>query len=600
MNSEQLTKVVEDYCNIDQPNYAIMVNGTWGVGKTFFIKNLFKKKNKPRLIYVSLFGITESNEIDDQIFAALFGNIDASDSEIKKAGDLLGKAFSAFGENSTGTALGAFTSAAGGALKNRALKNLGEGVVLVFDDLERAQISPYLCLSKINKYVEHQKLKVLILSDEEKIDDPKYFEYKEKVVLHTNHLERTTQEICTICFDAMSDFSHTRLDSFKSELQYMVDLMEPSNLRTIIHGLNCFRLLVNTATRLNPKLKTDEVLVQLLSSAIVLSIGYKDYCVDTALLEKSLSDLSEMSFQYYLKKEKNKTLVPTPWDRFYEHVIARTDRKVEFRSVFELVCKGHLSEEFLISDLERFTVHPNLDHSMTNVNITEQITDVQFEAIIKNAYTIVQNSEYSFSSPNTLFSFCKNFTYFYQQGATTLDDGFLDKLQTFSFSVLANCKDYTEIDDFQLHKSNNEFLIKLCSDLNAEVNILKNKEISQEVQASILNGLETNDIDKLESILKRDNEVSFITLDFAEKLLTAFEKSSGAELRLFGIFFEKRFTPGYYYEQYKSELPNIRIINEGLSKLLSAKCNSLSSLLMQNLHDSLSKILVVQKAELTE
>ena len=600
MDTTQLTKVIEDYCEISQPKYAIMINGCWGVGKTFFIQNFFKEKTKRRLIYASLFGTTEPSKIDDLVFSALIGNIDTSNSEIRQAGDLLGKVFGAFGDKGTGSALGAFAATAGEALKNRALKNLGEDVVLVFDDLERAHISPYLCISKINTYVEHQNLKVIILSDEEKIDDPKYQEYKEKVVLHTNYLERSTQEICTTCFDAVGNFNHNYLERFKLEFEYLIDLLEARNLRTIIHGLNCFKSLVDTATRLNPELKHEENLVRLLPSAIILSIGYKDYSIDVTTLEKLVIDLNGMYLNYFLKKDNQQDSITTPLDCFYEQVLSKMNKAVDFKSVYELVCKGHLSEEFLKSDIERFTATFSLDYRMTNFNVSEQISDKEFDVLVNEAYEIVQDPQYSFNSAKALFSFCRNLAFFYEKGTTHLSDNFLAELESFSINALNRCKDITEIDDFQLHNNDNKFLNELLSKLNKMLIELRNKTLSQELRSSLLNALKTRNIIELEKLLRNDREVYFLDSTFVKKLLIALETSDAAELRLFIIFFEKRFSPGHYYEKYSSELGNLVCLKDGVKKILKTKKASLSLYFMKHLEVILSEVLDRQKNKLPD
>ena len=60
MNVENLCKVFENFK--EDKNRAILVDGPWGVGKTYqilqFLKNDSpKKKKQNKIIYVTLFGI---------------------------------------------------------------------------------------------------------------------------------------------------------------------------------------------------------------------------------------------------------------------------------------------------------------------------------------------------------------------------------------------------------------------------------------------------------------------------------------------------------------------------------------------------------------
>ena len=55
------------------PEYAILLTGAWGCGKTYFVQNLLKEQNKetPKLAwYISLFGVQNSVDIDARLFEA--------------------------------------------------------------------------------------------------------------------------------------------------------------------------------------------------------------------------------------------------------------------------------------------------------------------------------------------------------------------------------------------------------------------------------------------------------------------------------------------------------------------------------------------------
>ena len=46
-NIDYITKYLNDYLNMDNPQYAVLIQGKWGCGKTFYINQLIEKwKNK--------------------------------------------------------------------------------------------------------------------------------------------------------------------------------------------------------------------------------------------------------------------------------------------------------------------------------------------------------------------------------------------------------------------------------------------------------------------------------------------------------------------------------------------------------------------------
>ena len=73
---DDLVESILDYVRSDYTDYAIMINGEWGSGKTYFWNNQIKKKietmklngKKYRTIYMSLYGISNLEEISKKIF----------------------------------------------------------------------------------------------------------------------------------------------------------------------------------------------------------------------------------------------------------------------------------------------------------------------------------------------------------------------------------------------------------------------------------------------------------------------------------------------------------------------------------------------------
>lgn len=165
------------------PDAATMLEGPWGSGKSFFVDEYFRDRlaearakdpNAKEEIRVSLFGVCDLGEITSQIFtkahprlggkAAKFVNVIAS------------KAVSAFGVSADPDE--------NARLLQETLLNL-EGRVLVFDDFERCPMPLVEVMGYINRFVEQDRLKVVVVASEEDIDPDQIDEYrgrKEKLV----------------------------------------------------------------------------------------------------------------------------------------------------------------------------------------------------------------------------------------------------------------------------------------------------------------------------------------------------------------------------------------------------------------------------------
>ena len=59
MNKDELLDAIEQYRNSDMDR-AILLDGAWGSGKTYFVRNYLEGKSK--YIYLSAFGLKNSSE----------------------------------------------------------------------------------------------------------------------------------------------------------------------------------------------------------------------------------------------------------------------------------------------------------------------------------------------------------------------------------------------------------------------------------------------------------------------------------------------------------------------------------------------------------
>lgn len=191
MKEDEIKRELEDYFYNVNIKYATLLNGSWGSGKTFFVKDFIKemedkyqKDNKKyrNPIYLSLYGINNIPEIKSKLSLSLLKN-----KKIKKAipfidvcleigGDLVQKYTSVNGANEKLTKL---------LDSFQKLDNL----VIFFDDLERCNMNINTILGYINELVEHNDVKVVIIADESKIGKVNYnsnLELKYITALSTN------------------------------------------------------------------------------------------------------------------------------------------------------------------------------------------------------------------------------------------------------------------------------------------------------------------------------------------------------------------------------------------------------------------------------
>ena len=171
---EDLVESILDYIRAEYTDYAIMINGEWGSGKTYFWNHKIKPKieamqvNGKRLtpIYMSLYGISNLEEISKKIFIE---TTQLMDKNLKKFMGASGVA-SIPEYAKTGLDMANFFGVTqNGDRLDYAQFFSTDDKVLCFDDLERANVDVIDILGYINNFVEHDNIKTIIICNEKEL-----------------------------------------------------------------------------------------------------------------------------------------------------------------------------------------------------------------------------------------------------------------------------------------------------------------------------------------------------------------------------------------------------------------------------------------------
>ena len=171
---EDLVESILDYIRSDYTDYAIMLNGEWGSGKTYFWNNKIKPKiesmqlngRRYTAIYMSLYGISNLEEISKKIFIE---TTQLMDKNLKKFMDASGvKNIPEYAK--TGLDMANFFGVTqNGDRVDYAKFFSTDDKVLCFDDLERANVDVIDILGYINNFVEHDHIKTIIICNEKEL-----------------------------------------------------------------------------------------------------------------------------------------------------------------------------------------------------------------------------------------------------------------------------------------------------------------------------------------------------------------------------------------------------------------------------------------------
>jgi hypothetical protein len=257
LSNKEIIEIIQDYIKDDIYKSAILINGKWGSGKTFFIKEeLFKvitndRKYDEKNIYISLYGLENIKEISNRLYSELCSEtlvkISGVEKEsINKGIKLIPKMVSSLSKFIPIPFIKDLDSF------QEILRPLIEEIVkikkciIVFDDLERCKIDISELFGYINELVEHNQVKVILVANEDKIQiKSKYNEIKEKLIGLTIKYKPEFNSIYEKIIDTYLKENELKKYLKKEEQKSLVlkefNDKEYYNLRTLIHLITAYK-----------------------------------------------------------------------------------------------------------------------------------------------------------------------------------------------------------------------------------------------------------------------------------------------------------------------------------------------------------------------
>lgn len=305
---EHILGSIGDYLEKKNTDYAYLLDGGWGSGKTFFLKtqvNEFLKKKNYSLIYISLNGLKTVEEVNKSIFfstSKLFNIESLKNFENSKYGKLmkglsklsmdLGMSYA--GINQTKIFYEEFTS-------------INSDVVLCFDDLERSQLKIDELMGIIGSYLENDNAKVILIANEEELiknvehqknhfiiqrNDVleegankvvlnneainRYIQIKEKTVGRTMHFSPTPEYVLQIILDKFDNEKsfYEFLYNKKSKLLSFLNNIKQVNMRVLIQSINDLKKIFDALGQDNKIVDLDKIMLaeKLFDSTLIFSI----------------------------------------------------------------------------------------------------------------------------------------------------------------------------------------------------------------------------------------------------------------------------------------------------------------------------------------
>jgi len=470
---EDLVESILDYIRADYTDYAIMINGEWGSGKTYFWNNKIRNKiDSLRLngkqyttIYMSLYGISNLEDISKKIFIE---TTQLMDKNMKKYMTASGQ--STIPEYAkTGLDMANLFGVAQNGDKVDYSKFFSTGdKVLCFDDLERANVDVIDILGYINNFVEHDHIKTIIICNEKelatklkstnlemktfiatylldkegdlaKTDKPMVEKIQDKIEYvfdKANDYERIKEKLIGETFEYAPEFTYIingilmRYENNKDLIRflrentnYIISTFNKSgtrNLRILKHALNDFKKIYESVNKSYPNTNY-RILQAMLIFTIAISFEIKagkvtkDKFISIANNEEYKSILVSSRVlmdnrQFYIKEFDNNYYYNFKVEyRFFKFIEIYIRTRIFDMKAF----KSNMEVIINTIDTEKLPGHKRL--------LTEEywkITDDQFPGVIEDVIKDVKEGKLNLLDTVKLFIY---FTYFIKRGLIEYD-----------------------------------------------------------------------------------------------------------------------------------------------------------------------------------
>lgn len=365
MTNKTTIEYLNYFVESSNPNFAIMLKGKWGAGKTYFIKGIIEEWNNKQVIsksevnlkpiYVSLNGVSKKREIIDSLKAQITPLLYSKGAKFA-TGIIKGFFKSALkidfdyndDDKKDGSINIGFDPISIFKASNEKIKG---NRILIFDDIERCKIPIDELYGYVNDFVEHSECKVILISDEKKIEDEEiekskskyeYSVFKEKIIGQTFEIKPDTELAVDFFINSVSKNIKSSLEDSRDLIIKIFEVSEKENLRVLQRAIYDYERLFKF---IDSKLADDSEKYKVLFSNYLAY--FLIYFLEIKTGNKEISSFQQLLFASNKEKENNFS--------HYEEIVA----------TYGLI---HSSKLFTPENLTDFISNGNYENLINEIN----------------------------------------------------------------------------------------------------------------------------------------------------------------------------------------------------------------------------------------
>lgn len=610
--NKSLTKRIIEYLN-QKTNYAVIISGKYGIGKTFYLENILfpeiKKLSEERTvkgqfktIKISLFGVSSIEDIEKLIFFEAYPIL--NNKSVKVFGGLLKGATKLLNIDLNEIIKDS-------ELTPNELYNY-ENFVICFDDIDRK--SPTLELSEvygfINNLVENKNAKIILIANEDTLrkevnKDEYYNTLREKVIgISFPYISDKN----TVINNLVENYKDSDIDYYnflKLHTLYIINIVniKDDNLRNVIFFLEHFKQVYNLAFNLIDKdenLTTikDDILNDILKFTLPIAFEYKLGKLDDNNL-KLLNDYFSNKRIYLDMFGKKSGEHETDYsDVFAEQYDSGQYKLIFFESILHYVTGYEiLDTDKLLKELKEiyksedanFTEKESIYNSLGYWECVD-LSAKDYKSKTRRLIKLIDDNKLSLNEYTTAFHYITRFDNPLNLNIDKLKNKIIRKINTGKYQYIKPSNLYLSIDSSDKYSNELKEILNVCKEKNNntfEENKLRELQIYFEL-------FERNFNEFIENSQNLNNDFQFNPffekLEF-RKLWYVINKLSNSQLIELGLLIEYRYKEKIYTDLLVEKDFLLQLKQKLENKITSKRSNKLDIATYKNLIDKIDKVL---------
>ena len=588
---QKIINIVKDYLTKENNN-ALLITGSWGVGKTYFFENTLSKKIeeisikedkniKYTPIRISLFGVTSINDIEKRIILEIYPLL--KNKVIKIGKGLLNIILSSPIAKELTHQIPENIIKLANDYNTDIIKSRASSLVICFDDLERKShtFSISSLIGYINDFTENNNLKVIIIGNTNKIKE-NFDEIKEKLIgreiEYKINLEEVFDTLIQNEFQSFSEYTNF----LQKERNFICSFFQDyKNIRTLKFILTRYHDIYSQIEKIAPSIdyihsNKDTVLKETLLFTIAIAIEHKKGEVTRNNKEEvdNKFRITRKDIKRFLNKETSRDQKndeeETILDKIKSNYYYQNNVIYYFyEPIFDyIVGLNILDEDLLEKDIKkRYKISedntiPECYISYNRIYSDEvfSMSNDTYEQLLKEMLSYVDKGEYGLEDYLSVYSFVLNFNNPLKIKEKTLKKRIIKGIKKGKDKFAYTPKLQRRISLSK--KVNEDENLKEIADLCLTINNEKEQEKYKQDSTNLIKILK-NDFDHFEHQVERKyNNIPIFKYIKSKEIFNFYNSKIHLRIRLFDSFFLRHRTCGkdillmekHFYEQLQQSI----------------------------------------------